>query len=209
MFYRLFYCLFLKEEPFCEEISELISESKSGEEYFKEGVSLYNSAKFRKAIEHFNKAIELDYEVSKATIKKGQSFLRLEKYSESIDCFNKSISIAPNSNEAYLYKAICLERGGNKQEAQLMYEKANEIDFDANDAENLLCKAICLDILGSKEEAIDYFDKSIHINPTAASYKTKGDCLWDSNKLTEALGKANTYQLFIILNILTIHLPFA
>ena len=162
-------------------------EFKSGEEHFKIGISQYNTAKFRKAIEHFNIAIDCDYETAKSLTKKGQAYLRLEKYIESIECFDKSIALMPYSNEAYLYKAICLERDGKRDEAHKMYEKANEITFDSNDAESLLCKAICLDILGLKDEAIEYFDKSIAINPTAAAYKVKGDCLWDSKKLDEAL----------------------
>ena len=51
--------------------------------------------------------------------------------------------------------------------------------------------------MGSKEEAIEFFDRSIEINPTAAAFKTKGDCLWDSKKLTEAL---ELYDKAIFLN---------
>ena len=137
MFYLYHVTLIFSEKmkPHIDE-AETNSECNSGDDYYKKGVLFYNCAKFRKAIENFNKCIEFNYEIPKAYVKKGQSFLRLEKYCESLDCFNKSIELMPDSNEAYLYKAICLERNGNKEEAQLMYEKANEIIPDPNDAES-------------------------------------------------------------------------
>jgi tetratricopeptide (TPR) repeat protein len=66
--------------------------------FYNKGSSLRNLGKYSKAIECYNKAIEIDPNYSIAFNNKGKSLESLGKYSESIECFNRAIEINPNNS---------------------------------------------------------------------------------------------------------------
>ena len=168
-----------------------------GAEYFDEGVLLFDSAKYAKAIENFDKAIQCEHNIEEALLKKSHSLICLGKYSDAIDCFDKCLRINSNCAEAYIYKGVCYMENGRTKEATRLFVKANRINVDLNDWNSLLIKGLTLKFLAVKDKAIEFVDRSLRIHPTPEAFKIKGDILWETNQPTKAL---ESYNMAIDLN---------
>ena len=77
---------------------------------------------YERAIEDFNKAIELKPDYAEAYVNRGNSYLGLEEYERAIEDFDKAIKIDPKDVGAYHNRAIAI--GQKTMQATLeSYEK--------------------------------------------------------------------------------------
>ena len=76
--------------------------------YMCKGIVLKNLNELNKAIEFFNKSIEINQYDSLALYNKGICLIRLRKYEEAIKCFEKLVEINPNDSFALYNKGIAL-----------------------------------------------------------------------------------------------------
>ena len=61
--------------------------------WYKKGLSLVNMDEYEKAVECFDKVIEMDDDFADAWHNKGLSFGNMEKYEKAVECFDKAIEI--------------------------------------------------------------------------------------------------------------------
>ncbi|MGC9058373.1 MAG: tetratricopeptide repeat protein [Candidatus Nanoarchaeia archaeon] len=114
------------------------------------GVRVSNLGKNKKAIECFNKAIEINPNSGSAWYNKGVAFYDLHKYEEAIKCFDKAIEIEPNFEGAWRNKGLLLYILGKDEEAIECLDKAIEIDPDNERAWSY--KGHCLSHLGTQRK---------------------------------------------------------
>lgn len=65
----------------------------------------------------------------------GQSYLLNKEYDKAIVKFSAALKINPHDPELYYYLGLAYEGGGRLKEAQIMYEKAVQLDRAFSNAE--------------------------------------------------------------------------
>jgi tetratricopeptide (TPR) repeat protein len=109
-----------------------ISEKKKHKEaiiWYKKGTAFNVICDHVKALNAYNKAIELKPDYVEAWIKKGNELCALGDYDNGIKAFNKAIELKPDCAEAWYNKANRLEEIGNRSiEASIAYKKAIELN---------------------------------------------------------------------------------
>jgi len=102
---------------------------KDARYYNRKGCDLYDTYKYKEAIEYFDKAIKLNSNYDNAYYNKGLSLLYgLNKYEDAIKCFDKVIELNSKDKKAYYNKMISLFRCEKYKESLRVYVKLRKID---------------------------------------------------------------------------------
>ena len=83
------------------------------------GLRLYD-----KAVGAFDYWIQRSWQLSVAYFERGQRFLRSKRNTSAFAALNNAITLQPNYGDAYTYRALALERLGNKARAINDYRAA-------------------------------------------------------------------------------------
>jgi tetratricopeptide (TPR) repeat protein len=154
----------------CEKRSSPISSTptqiltETAEEYFNEGLLQSKRENYTKAIENFDKALDIDPNNALALNKKGLALYNLSKYQEAITWFDKVLEIDPGHVNALYNKGLALGSLSKFQAAITWFDKVLEIDPNYFDA--LYSKGAALGGLGKYDEAITWYDKALAIDPS-------------------------------------------
>ena len=125
---------------------------------------LYNQlGKPQKAINCFEKAIQINPNSANAYYSLGVIFAQLGESQKAINCFEKAIQINPNHIDAHNNLGTILNELGESQKAISCYEKAIQINPNYIDAHNNL--GVIFTQLGESQKAINCFEKAIKIKP--------------------------------------------
>jgi tetratricopeptide (TPR) repeat protein len=151
------------------------------------GTALGQVGKYQKAIECFDKAIEINPEDADAWYNRGEALGQVGKYQKAIECFDKAIEINPNYINALNSKGTALHYLDEYQKAIECYDKA--IEINPEDADAWCAKGLSLTCLKNYQKAIEEcFDKAIEINPEDADvWYSKGTALTYLTKYLEAI----------------------
>ena len=161
---------------------------KTKSEWMNKGDLLFNSQKYKEAIECYDKAIEINPEYFKAWCGKSIALLNLKKYEEEIECLNKAIEINPKDAELWVIKGNALASLKKYEEAIECYDKA--IEIDPKDVYAWSNKGDALVHLKRYGEAIKCYDKVIDIDPEDAGiwiWEFKGLALVHLKRYREAI----------------------
>ncbi len=88
---------------------------------------LYNQREYDKAIQAFDRAIELDPKLALAWNNKGLAFLYLGENDKAIQAFDKVIELDPKLALAWSTKGLALAALGRPAEAEEASAKAREL----------------------------------------------------------------------------------
>ena len=155
-------------------------------DWFEEGNDWLNKRDYSKAIEYFDKAIDLNPNYIYAYLFKGLALCLLDKEEEAIQCFDKAIALNPDNALAYNNKGFALKILGKYEEAIECYDKA--IALNPDNANAHYGKGIALKILGKYEEAIECYDEAIALKPDYAdAHYSKGFTLEKLGNYKEAI----------------------
>ena len=119
-----------------KEIGELINQ----------GTKLSKDGLFGKAIEIWDKALEIDQNDVVVLCNKGQSYSNLSRFDQAIKLFDKSISLDPKNANAHYNKACAMinkneiESGLDYLELAIKYDK-NFSEIAKKDDDFLFCKS--------------------------------------------------------------------
>jgi len=94
-------------------------QEKTAYEYLLEGLGYKEEGEYQKALDAFEKAIEINPRYTKPLINKGIVLGKLGQDNEAIECFDKAIDLDPFDDAPWYYKARLLEKfekTGNIQE---------------------------------------------------------------------------------------------
>ncbi len=148
--------------------------SYSAENYFYFGVEAQQRGENKKAIEYYNKVIELDQQFVEAYNNRGSAKVALRDTKGAIEDYNKSIELDPQYAEAYNNRGNAKVNLGRKEDAIKDYNKSIELDPQYAEAYNNRGN-VKVD-LGRKEDAIEDYNRSIELNPQSANaYSNRGN----------------------------------
>jgi tetratricopeptide (TPR) repeat protein len=136
------------------------------EQLWSQGIDYLTSQNYNKAIECFDKALEIDSKYVPALIDKGIALLNLERYEDAIECYDKAIEIEPKNAYARFNKGNTLSNLKRYEDAIKYFDQALEID--PKDADTLTAKGSALYHLAKYEEALQCVDKALEIEPKLA-----------------------------------------
>ena len=166
---------------------ERAAASNSARDWFMAGYCFneYNR-EYGKAVECYDKGLEIDPTSAAAWNNKGSSLNSLSRFEEALICYNKALEIDPRYAFAWNNKGNSLHRLGRFEEALICRDKALEIA--PRDAVAWTNKGSSLHSLGRFEEALICRDKALEIDPRdAAAWCNKGSSLHSLGRFEEAL----------------------
>ena len=132
--------------------------------YYKIGNEYYEKGDFDRAIENYNRAIELDPNYEKAFYNRGLAYACKEDYDRAIADVNRVIELKPNFAEAYYILGLAYEYKNMPDEAIDAYNKALKLNPNFKDAQNRL------ELTVSKKEKMEK-EKVAASAPAATSTK--------------------------------------
>ena len=88
---------------------------ESAIDYYNRGLSYDDLGQYQRAIEDYNKAIELNPKFAYAYNNKGNIFLQQGSYDLAIEAIEKSLELDDDNAYAYLNLAICNAKKGDKE----------------------------------------------------------------------------------------------
>jgi len=103
-----------------------------------EGVSNLNLNKPEKALEDFNRAIEIDPTRADGYVGRANTLNTLGRYQEALKDYDKAIEIDPQLANAYVNRGSAYSHLEQYQKAIADYEKGLELDPEIDDAPSFL-----------------------------------------------------------------------
>ena len=135
---------------------------KDAEYYLNQSIVNLYEKNYDKAMENYNKAIELDPNYVAAYTSRGLAESNLEKNQKTIKDYDKAIELDPNDAETYYNRGNAKLELEDYQEAIKDYDKA--ITLDPQNAYAYVCKGIAKAQSKDYRGAIKDFDKAIELN---------------------------------------------
>ncbi|MGB5218065.1 MAG: tetratricopeptide repeat protein, partial [Smithella sp.] len=126
------------------------------------GTHFYKEGKFREAIDHFSKAININSNYLSYN-SRGVIYARAGMYQQALSDFNKSISLMPNNINGYYNRGLVYDKIKKYQLAIGDFNKVISLKNDYVDAYNN--RGIVYAKLGQYESAIEDFTKTISLQP--------------------------------------------
>ena len=114
-------------------ISQLVV-SNNAVELSQQGNTLYNLKNYDRALQAYEKALEIRPEYAEAWQGKGDVLQALQQYQEALESYEKAIQIQPNNWQAWLGRAQVFNRLGKSQEALEALQEAVTIKPNAAEA---------------------------------------------------------------------------
>ncbi|NQE05854.1 Photosystem I assembly protein Ycf3 [ANME-1 cluster archaeon GoMg1] len=141
--------------------------------YNNQGFAYHELKQYERAIEDFNKAIELNPNLAVAYNNRGFAYHELKQYERAIEDHNKAIELNPNLSMAYNNRGIVYGELEQHERAIEDYNKAIEVNPKYVEAYNN--RGIAYRELKQYERAIEDYNKAIEVNPKYAMvYNNRG-----------------------------------
>jgi tetratricopeptide (TPR) repeat protein len=108
---------------------EITTPYPDAKEFFLEGLNSNSQEnQFEKAIECYDKALEIDPEFSEAWFAKGVALHNMQRYNEAIECYDSALALNSQNAAIWAVKGTTLEELGRSDEAAECYGIAAEMD---------------------------------------------------------------------------------
>lgn len=107
-----------------QNLIDVMKPEKTSTDWFIKGVEAYQSKDYKKAVEYYEKAIELDPNNSRIHNNLGNVLDDLGRHEEAIKKYKRAIELDSNNDKAYYNLGIVLGELKQSEEAIKMYEKA-------------------------------------------------------------------------------------
>ncbi len=130
--------------------------------HIKKGLMWKNKGKHDKAIEEFNKAIQLNPNNAAAYVNRGEILCRERKYDDAIQDFSKAIQLDPDNADVYCSRGWIWKKKRKYDKAIEDYNKA--IKLKPNDADIYNSRGLIWIKKDEYDKAIQDFDKAIQID---------------------------------------------
>jgi len=131
--------------------------------HFNSGVSFYNQREFSKAIQAYQKVIELDPTYVEAYNNLGIIYQMMGDVERAFESYRKSTEINPRYEKGYNNLGILLLLKGRNEEALEAFQKA--LVINSNNIESHINLGILFKKKGEWGKAIESYQKALAINP--------------------------------------------
>lgn len=164
--------------------------------HFNSGIYFHDRREFSKAIQAYQKVIELDPAYVEAYNNLGILYYEMGDFDRAFGAYQKSVEINPQYEKGFNNLGILLFSKGRHEEAKEAFEKA--LAINSNNIETHLNLGILFRRQGQSEKAIESYQKALAINPL------QGEIHYNIAGLYEELGNFDLaiahYQKFIQLS---------
>ena len=174
--YALYFAVeieFYQEEPDYSRCLQLLDEAIQWQEeqgfspdYFllrSKGVAFSEKGDHDKAIECYDKALEINPKYFAAWRSKGVAYSRKDDHDKAIEFYDKALEINPKDYRAWHNKGVAFANKGDHDKAIEFYDKALEINPKNSNTWHI--KGVAFDNKGDYDKAIELYDKALEINP--------------------------------------------
>lgn len=126
------------------------------------GIDMVKRGMYEKALEYYDRALEINQNSSDAWNNKGVALYRLDRVDEALQCYSRALEIDPSNLDAMRNIAFVHRALGDLEKALELYETVIEKGGDAYDLE---AKATILVALGRFQEAIECIGRAYEMTP--------------------------------------------
>ncbi len=138
------------------------------------GIEQTNQQNFEKALEYFEKSLELNDKSALTYFSKGIAYHNLNQLQAALENYSKAIEIDSGMTDAYFNRAQAILSYEEPEECELQdalsdFQKAVQLDKGFADA--YFYAAVVQKKLGLYKEAVDSLDKVIELEPMAVHSK--------------------------------------
>jgi len=137
--------------------------SKSVNDYIREGEALYDTGKYKAALNLFNLAARRHPRSSEVFRQRARCYSRLNNDSKALQDYSKALSINPKNAKAWGGRSAVRWRLKKYNEA--VKDAENAMHYDPNDRRYPVFKAMALDSLGNYNQAIKTYGVALNIDP--------------------------------------------
>jgi len=164
--------------------------------HFNLGVQFYNQRQFSKAIQAYQKVVQLDPTYIEAYNNLGIISQEIGDFERAFEAFQKSIEINPQYEKGHNNLGILLYLKGRNEEALEAFQKA--LAINPNNIESHINLGVLFKKQGQLDKAIDSYEKALDINPLHREIYYNVALLYEqSGNIELAIGH---YQQFIKLS---------
>ncbi|MEM8722985.1 MAG: tetratricopeptide repeat protein, partial [Cyanobacteria bacterium P01_G01_bin.39] len=139
--------------------ADLDQHSRDTNDLVNQGVEAGKAGDIKKALELFERAIEIDPNDDETWFNRGVALGELGRLEEELASYDRAIEIKPDYDSAWFNRGNALFYLGGLEEALASYERTVEID--PNDDETWYNRGVALGELGRLEEALASYDRAI------------------------------------------------
>jgi type IV pilus biogenesis/stability protein PilW len=164
--------------------------------HFNLGIHFYNQRETLKAIQAYQKVIELDPNYVEAYNNLGVIYQKIGDFDRAFEAYHRSIEINPRYEKAHNNLGILLYLNGRYEEAREAFQKA--LAINSNSIESYLNLGILYKKQGQTEKAMASYQKALAINPFHGESHYNIGLLYEDLKNFELA--INHYQNFIQLS---------
>jgi tetratricopeptide (TPR) repeat protein len=151
----------------------ILKESDVPFAYYGRGVVLFEMGRTDKALEDYDKAIELDSSYAKAYASRGLVFEKMGRFDKAIADYDKVIALNPSESQSYNNRGLVFEKMGRFDKAIQDYDRA--IALNPSNSDLYYNRGNSYDEMGRFDKAIADYDKAITLNPRdSQSYNNRG-----------------------------------
>lgn len=166
-------------------LAEKVSQELPASHYNNLGYYFFKLSKYKEAIEHFTKAIDLKPDGENSYLMRGLCYERLNNPDEALLDYNRAMELNNNWYLLYYNRGVVFGMLGRKEKALSDYNKAVELKPDYASAYNNRGGMYCG--LNRKEEALSDYNKAIELKPDyAGAYLNSGELFICTLKFDEA-----------------------
>ena len=152
---------------------------------FYRGLTYQDTGKYDKAIEQYDKSIELNPNLANAYFNRGNAKDSLGHHEKAINDYNEAIRLNPDYADAYTNRGNANISLGRHEDAIADYDQAIRLNPDHAEAYNNRGNA--KNRLGQHQDAIADCDQAIKLKPDyAAAYLNRGLSYLETNQQEEA-----------------------
>src|SRR5579859_1648765 len=184
---------FASVREFAEALAVAVEQSKprpvaqkTKEQWFNEGLALFEAGKFKEAIETYDHAIQIDSKYARAYGRRGDAYGGLKEYAKAIEDYNRVIELDPGIVAAY-------NNRGNVYQDLKEYAKAIEdyncvIKLDPGIAVTYSNRGNAYGGLKEYAKAIEDYNRAIELDPMyAEAYYNRGHRYRDLKEYRKAI----------------------
>ncbi len=154
--------------------------------HFNCGVAYSAIKAFKKAIEQYGKAIELNPNFAIAYYNRGIAYVNKDNFKQAIQDFDKAIDLKPYFAEAYNNRGVAYGNKGDFDQATQDYSKA--IDLKPDYADAYYNRGVAYGNKGDFDQATQDYSKAIDLKPDYAdAYYNRGITYGKKGNLNQAI----------------------
>ncbi len=138
--------------------------------YLGQGLIFQNDGNYPRALDYYNKAIELDSNYYFGYYNRGNLYYDLKQFTKAIEDYSRVLKINTKYLNAYVNRGLCLMNLGQYEEAIIDFTKAIELDSKQFDV--YYERANCFIEIGMKEKAVEDLKFCLKLNPNFEQAKS-------------------------------------